>query len=185
MKVFGIVGWSGSGCTDLLLRLSKYFSERGVKVSAVVQFSDESDCPSPQGDANRLHESGCVEALTVTPQHWMLSHKAAESGDFSLERTLENLEMVDLVLVEGFKQMGHPKIVVVHPKRERQLENTELLATACPHVVALAARYPVSNLVDLRLPILEAADTHSVARFIAEFWQLRLKASVTAIKGTS
>lgn len=181
MKVFGIVGWSGCECTGLMSKLLNHFNRRGIRVSAIKQSNVDGEWQSLGGETKQLHEAGCVETLMVSPGQWHLTHKSGDSPDGSIERILENMEDVDLVIIEGFKQMVHPKLLMVHPKKENQFENTQLLATACPHVEALVAVDPSPELEQLRLPIFSTDDISLIASFISSHCQLSLRAAVSNI----
>ncbi|WP_179957451.1 molybdopterin-guanine dinucleotide biosynthesis protein B [Exilibacterium tricleocarpae] len=182
MKAFGLVGWSGSGCTDLLIRLIRYYRLRNLLVSTVKLASVRDDEGVISMESRRLRGAGCEQAVFLRPGEW---HSADE--DFShtdaLAALLRKMTPVDLVLIEGLKEITQPKLLLVHPKLHHQLENTQLLATACPNVVGLVAEEPTAGLNALDLPVLKAADTGKIAAFICRTCLVPVKAEVFALPG--
>jgi molybdopterin-guanine dinucleotide biosynthesis protein B len=65
---------------------------------------------------------------------------------------------VDLVLIEGFKKLGHDKIEV-----HRAANGKPLIAPDDPKIVAIASDGPVA---DAKVPVLALDDAEAIAEFI-------------------
>jgi len=111
MQILGLLGWSGSGKTTLLTRLLPLFTARGLSVSTVKHAHSGFDLDRPGKDSFRHREAGAREVLIASATRWALLHELA-GPEPDLAALLQRLSPVDLVLVEGFKSAGHPKIEV-------------------------------------------------------------------------
>lgn len=114
MKVLGIVGWSGSGKTALLVALLPLLRAGGLTVSTVKHTHHGFDMDRPGKDSHRHREAGAHEVLVASTHRWALLHEVV-GGEPGLPDLLARLEPVDLVLVEGFKSHPYPKLEVHRP----------------------------------------------------------------------
>ncbi|MDP1900333.1 MAG: molybdopterin-guanine dinucleotide biosynthesis protein B [Rubrivivax sp.] len=112
MKVFGIAGHSGMGKTTLLERLVPELRARGLVVSLIKHSHKHIDIDRPGKDSYRLRESGCHEVLLLGLDRWALMHELRGAAEPSLDELLSRLQHCDLVLVEGFKSGGFPKLEI-------------------------------------------------------------------------
>jgi len=112
MKVFGIIGHSGMGKTTLLERLVPELCSRGLVVSLIKHSHKNIDIDRPGKDSYRLRESGCKEVLLLGNDRWALMHELRGAEEPPLDYLLERLQHCDLVLIEGFKNGGFPKLEV-------------------------------------------------------------------------
>jgi molybdopterin-guanine dinucleotide biosynthesis adapter protein len=112
VKVFGIIGHSGMGKTSLLERLVPELCSRGLAVSLVKHSHKSIDIDRPGKDSYRLRESGCKEVLLLGNERWALMHELRGADEPPLEDLLARLQHCDLVLIEGFKDGGFPKLEV-------------------------------------------------------------------------
>lgn len=112
MKTFGIAGYSGMGKTTLLERLVPEISARGLVVSLIKHSHKNIEIDRPGKDSYRLRESGCKEVLLLGNDRWALMHELRGAPEPPLEYLLERMQHCDLVLIEGFKHGGFPKLEV-------------------------------------------------------------------------
>jgi len=112
MKVFGIAGRSGMGKTTLLERLVPAISSRGLAVSLIKHSHKAIDIDRPGKDSYRLRESGCREVLLLGNDRWALMHELRGAAEPPLDYLLDRMQHCDLVLIEGFKNGGFPKLEV-------------------------------------------------------------------------
>jgi molybdopterin-guanine dinucleotide biosynthesis protein B len=112
MKVFAIVGHSGMGKTTLLEKLIPELRGRGLKVSLIKHSHKPIDIDRPGKDSYRLREAGCLEVLVIGKGRWALMHEFRDQEEPSLEFLLSRMHVCDLVLIEGFKTGGFPKLEV-------------------------------------------------------------------------
>ncbi|MGH7118754.1 MAG: molybdopterin-guanine dinucleotide biosynthesis protein B [Acetobacteraceae bacterium] len=112
-RIFGIVGWHGSGKTTLICRLLPALVNRGLRVSTLKHAHHSFDIDRPGKDSWAHRAAGASEVLVASRNRWALMHElrdgAAEPG---LQELLRRMGPSDLVLVEGFKHESHPKLEV-------------------------------------------------------------------------
>jgi molybdopterin-guanine dinucleotide biosynthesis protein B len=111
-NVLGIAGWSGSGKTTLITRLIPVLVAGGLRVSTIKHAHHRFDIDTPGKDTWRHREAGASEVLISSRTRLALMREMRDEPEPELEDLLQRLAPVDLVLVEGYKAAGHPKIEV-------------------------------------------------------------------------
>lgn len=108
--VVAISGVKNSGKTTFLEHLIPILRERGLRVG-VIKHDGHAFVPDvPDTDSFRLRESGAEAVAVVSSGRWML---VKEEPLVNIQRLLGQLENLDIVLLEGFKDSGWPKIELV------------------------------------------------------------------------
>lgn len=158
MKVMGIVGWSGSGKTSLLVQVLPLITAQGFRVSTMKHAHHRFDVDKPGKDSFRHREAGASEVLVVTSSRWVLMHELREEPEPSIECLIERMTPVDLLLIEGFKTHHHPKLEI-----HRESEGKPLLCHEDPEIVAVASDGPLPG---LKIPRLDLNDHAAIATFI-------------------
>lgn len=164
MPVLAFVASSGSGKTTLLTRLLPELRERNVRCAVIKHSHHDVEVDVPGKDSYRLREAGAAQVLLASPHRrfWV------EEGDGETEPALQDmlrrldLSRVDLVLVEGYRHAGLPKIEVHRPVRGKPL-----LCTHDRDVIALAT--DAAPGMDVNLPQLPLNDAVTVAAFIVDW----------------
>lgn len=158
MRVIGLAGWSGAGKTTLLRRLIPALVGKGLRVSTVKHAHHDFDVDQPGKDSWEHRQAGAQEVLVASAQRWALMHELRGGAEPDLAELLARLSPVDLVLVEGFKGGGQPKLEVF-----RAANNKPMLHPEDPSVVAVASDEP---LPELRLPWLQLDDIPAIAEAV-------------------
>lgn len=117
--VMGIIGSSGSGKTTLLEELVAHLRCNGLAVSAIKRAHDGFDLDQPGKDSFRLREAGCGEIMLVSDRRWALLHESLETVEPNVDDLLRKMTPVDIVLVEGFRNLDVPSIEVFRPSHGR------------------------------------------------------------------
>jgi molybdopterin-guanine dinucleotide biosynthesis adapter protein len=138
MRVIGLAGWSGAGKTTLLTRLIPTLHARGVSVSTVKHAHHAFDVDRPGKDSWLHREAGARQVLVGSARRWALMTELRDAPEPGLGFLLSRLSPVDLVIVEGFKRDGHPKIEV-----HRAANNKPWLHPDDPAIRAVAADVPL------------------------------------------
>ena len=111
-KVFGIVGWSGSGKTELVTRLIKYFSKKNILVSSIKHTHHKFDIDKKGKDSFKHIESGSNEVILYNENKWALISKFQQTS-VSIEEMIKKFDKkTQLILIEGLKFSHFPKIEV-------------------------------------------------------------------------
>ena len=164
--VFGVTGWKNSGKTTLLTRLVGEFTRRGLNVSTVKHAHHDFDIDKPATDSFRHRQAGAREVMIVSGHRWALMHELRGKPEPPLDEALRRLSPCDLILVEGYKREGHPKIEA----RRLAASRTEPLAPNDPSIRAVAADHAIE--ADDR-PTFRLDDVSAIADFSAAELRLR------------
>ena len=138
-KIFGIVGWSGSGKTSLMKHLLPELINRGLRVSTMKHTHHDFDIDRPGKDSHLHREAGAHEVLITGSRRWALLHENRDAEEPNINDLLARMDNVDLVLIEGFKSYGHTKLEVY-----RSAVGKTLMASDDNKIVAVASDVPLS-----------------------------------------
>ncbi len=158
MKIFGLIGWSGSGKTALLVRLLPELVGRGLGVSTMKHAHHGFDVDQPGKDSHDHRLAGATEVMIGSAARWALMHELRGRAEPSVEELVARMTPVDLLLIEGFKAHAHDKLEVHRPSVGKPL-----LCTNDSRVIAVASDVMVA---DLKVPRLDLADVQAIADFI-------------------
>ncbi len=157
MKLYGIVGWKNAGKTGLMERLVSEITGRGFTVSTVKHAHHSFDVDHPGKDSHRHRQAGASEVLLASRHRVALMQELRGEEEPALERLLERLSPVDLVLIEGYKRDLHPKV-----EAHRSETGNPLIALTDETVTAVASDTPLA----LDRPVFDLNDTRAIADYI-------------------
>lgn len=159
MRLFGIAGWQGSGKTTLITSVVGELVRRGRSVSTVKHAHHSFDIDHPGKDSHRHRQAGASEVLVMSANRWALMHESRGAPAPSLDELVTKMSAVDLVLVEGFKQLPFDKLEV-----HRVELGKPLLAKDDPSIVAVAAD---ASITGLKIPVIDRDDITAITDIIA------------------
>lgn len=157
MKLYGIVGWKNAGKTGLMERLVTQITARGISVSTVKHAHHSFDVDHPGKDSFRHRAAGAREVLLASKNRFALMHELRDAPEPTLSELLTRLSPVDLVLIEGYKRDGHPKV-----EAHRAETGNPLIAPNDATIKAIASDTPL----DTNCPVFDLNDTAAIADFI-------------------
>ena len=146
------------GKTTLLERLVPELSSRGLVVSLIKHSHKAIEIDRPGKDSYRLREAGCQEVLLLGHGRLALMHELRGAAEPPLDYLLSRLQHCDLVLIEGFKDGGFPKLEVW-----RAAPGLPMLWPGWPGILAVASDVALPQ---PGVPRLELDDTGGVATFV-------------------
>lgn len=160
-KAVSFVAKSGTGKTTLLEKVIGELKKRGYRVGVIKHDAHRFDIDRPGKDSHRLTAAGADTMLISSPEKLALvkKHEASPPIEQLLEQYFSNM---DIVLTEGFKKSGLPKIELHRKERSDTL--------ICrgqeddPSLVAVASDVSL----DLDVPVLDLNNHKQVARFVEE-----------------
>jgi molybdopterin-guanine dinucleotide biosynthesis protein B len=161
VKAVSFVAKSGTGKTTLLEKVIGHLKERGYKVGVIKHDAHRFDIDHPGKDSHRLSAAGADTMLISSPEKLAIvkKHTQAPSIDELIETYFSD---VDIVVTEGFKKSGMPKIEV-----NRQERSTTLLCRGESYDPTLIAVASDAEL-ELDVPVLDLNNPSAVADFIEE-----------------
>ena len=159
MRIFGIIGWSGSGKTTVITKLIPEITARGYKVSTIKHTHHAFDVDKPGKDSYSHRLAGATEVLVGSAKKWALIHEMKKDNEEDNINTLvSRMEKVDLVLVEGFKNLNHSKMEIFRKdlKKPTLFDNDN-------SIVALISN---SEIPEAGIPRFTPSDIKGIADFI-------------------
>ena len=166
MKVFGLAGWSGSGKTTLMVGLLPEFIGRGFSVSTIKHAHHQFDIDRPGKDSYEHRRAGATEVMISSTNRWALMHELHDNTDQPLDKLMEYMSPVDLLIVEGFKWEHHLKLEVHRPsvgKALLQPDDKDIIAVASDE-----------SLEGLGVPVLPLDDIIGIAEFMLDAVSLKV-----------
>ena len=108
IPIYSVVAFSGTGKTTLIEKLVAELKARGLRVAVIKHDAHEFDIDHEGKDSWRFTRAGADVTVVVS------GSKAAivENRPVSLETLLRKMTDVDIILTEGYKSGGWPKIAV-------------------------------------------------------------------------
>lgn len=167
VRVVGIVGWKDSGKTGLVERLVADLAARGLRVATVKHAHHEAEVDVPGTDSHRHRAAGAAQVILATPVRWALMSELRGAPEPDLPALLARLDPCDLVIVEGFKRLAHPKI-----EAHREATGRAPIALTDASVLAVAS----DGAPEVPCPVIHLDDTAALASLA-----LRIAAPLGAI----
>lgn len=108
IPIYSVVAFSGTGKTTLIEKLVVELKSRGLRVAVIKHDAHEFDIDHAGKDSWRFTRAGADVTVVLS------GSKAAimENRPVPLEKILEKITDVDIVLTEGYKSGALPKIAL-------------------------------------------------------------------------
>ena len=108
IPAFSVVGFSGTGKTTLLVKLIAELKGRGLRVAVVKHDAHEFSIDHEGKDSWRFTNAGAEVTALVSPARMAFMENRA----VPLDKALDKITDVDIILTEGYKCGDLPKIAV-------------------------------------------------------------------------
>lgn len=158
-KAVSFVAKSGTGKTTMLEKVIVELKLRGYRVGVIKHDAHRFNIDHPGKDSYRLTAAGADTMLIASPEKLALIKQHAEPPPIE-ELIATYFSDVDLILTEGFKKSGLPKIELHRRERSATLlcrgENYD------PSLIAVASDEPL----ELDVPVLDLNNPVEVADFV-------------------
>jgi molybdopterin-guanine dinucleotide biosynthesis protein B len=163
-KVFGIVGWSGSGKTELITRLIEYFYKKKILVSSIKHTHHKFNIDKKGKDSFKHIQSGSNEVILYNENKWALVSKL-QNKRVDIEEMITKFDRkTQLILIEGLKYSKFPKIEVF-----RASLNKSFLFEDDNCIKGVVSDKEFEN---LELPRFNFKDTEKIGKFISNYLKL-------------
>lgn len=172
LPLLGFAAWSGTGKTTLLEAMLPKLVARGIRVAVIKHAHHNFDIDKEGKDSYRLRKAGAAQML-ISSRYRRAMVTETPDEEATLPQLIAQLDQtqLDLILVEGFKQLHFPKIEL-----HRQEVGKPWLHPEDSNIIAVAANVPVET----HLPTLDINDLDQITDFVAEFAQNSQRQSESA-----
>lgn len=160
VPVLGFAAYSGTGKTTLLVKLLPLMKLQGLSVATIKQTHHDFEIDKPGKDSYALRKAGASQVLIASEKRCALvtEYETPVESDLLVLVNKLDLENIDLVLVEGFKNRPFPKIEL-----HRAAAGHKLIFPEDDNVIAVASD---ENIDTGGLPLLNLNVTEEVTSFI-------------------
>jgi molybdopterin-guanine dinucleotide biosynthesis adapter protein len=164
IPVLGFAAHSGSGKTTLLIKLLPLLKQHGLRVGLIKHTHHSFEIDYPGKDSYELRKAGASQVLIGSKQRWalMVESDSAQGSTLTDLRQYLHQDRLDLILVEGFKLDGIPKIEIHRPSLSKPL-----LFSNDPAFIAIATDAPLA--LPVTLPLLDLNQPRAIADFIINY----------------
>jgi len=168
VPILGFSAYSGTGKTTLLRQLIPLLKARGLRISVIKHAHHDFDLDFPGKDSYELRKAGAEQTVICTTTRMALItefNQPAEEPELQQIIASLDTERVDMVLVEGYKEIRFPKIEL-----HRESMKTPYLHQQDDSIIAIACDAELPS--GISIPVLDINDVEAVARYIYEDFYL-------------
>ena len=140
--ILGFIAHSGTGKTTLLTQLIPTLKKHNIRVAVIKHAHHNVEIDKPGKDSYRLRKSGADQMIISTNER-VAYIKETPAQAMSFEQTVAMLDhsIIDLVLIEGFKNENYDKIELYRASQNKRLYQTiDIVGLIWNHCVALERR---------------------------------------------
>lgn len=161
LPLLGFAAYSGTGKTTLLEALLPMLTESGLRIGVLKHAHHDFDVDKPGKDSYRLRKAGAGQMLISSrKRHVLMTETPEAEADFDYLLTRFDIEKLDLILVEGCKNIAFPKIEL-----HREEVGKPWLYSNDSNIIAIAA----DTQVESELPQMSINDLESIRDFIINY----------------
>ena len=162
IPILGFSAWSGTGKTTLLRQLIPALKARGLRVSVIKHAHHHFDLDFPGKDSYELRKAGADQTVICTTTRMATITEFEQPEDepdlWQIISALDT-ERVDMILVEGYKDIKFPKIELHRAELGKPYlypQDETIFALACDG----------DPPAQLDIPLLDINDVEAIADFI-------------------
>lgn len=161
VPLLGFAAYSGTGKTTLLEALLPKLTQTGLRIGVLKHAHHDFDIDQPGKDSYRLRHAGASQMLIASRLRYAKITETPESEpEFEQLIAQFNQEELDLILVEGCKNIAFAKIEL-----HREPTGKPWLYPNDAQIIAVAADTPC----DAKLPQLDINDIDAIAAFVLNY----------------
>ncbi|PMH46546.1 bifunctional molybdopterin-guanine dinucleotide biosynthesis protein MobB/molybdopterin molybdotransferase MoeA [Vibrio sp. 10N.286.49.B3] len=161
LPLLGFAAYSGTGKTTLLEVLLPKLTQAGLRVGVLKHAHHNFDVDKPGKDSYRLRKAGASQMLISSRnRHALMTETPEQEADFGYLLTRFDAQALDLILVEGCKNIAFPKIEL-----HRESVGKPWLYDNDDNIIAIAADTTVAS----HLPQMSINDIDAIAQFVINY----------------
>ncbi len=162
IPILGFAAYSGTGKTTLLEALLPKLTESGLRVGMLKHAHHNFDVDKEGKDSYRLRKAGASQMLISSRNRFALMTETPKAeSEFAYLLSRFDCDKLDIVLVEGCKNIAFPKIEL-----HREEVGKPWLYNNDDNIIAIAADTSVS---DTQLPQMHINDLDAIAEFVIQY----------------
>ncbi|OYD25170.1 molybdopterin-guanine dinucleotide biosynthesis protein B [Oceanimonas baumannii] len=161
--LLGMAGFSGSGKTTLLRALLPQLRAEGLRLAVIKHTHHNVEQDTPGKDSYELRHAGASQTLLAGPERSILTLESPRPQEPTLTASLAMLDtsVLDLVLVEGFRDEPVSKLEIHRPAHQKPL-----LCQHDRHILAVATDDPA---LPAPVPLLDLNQPHMITACILDW----------------
>ncbi|MGR5495768.1 bifunctional molybdopterin-guanine dinucleotide biosynthesis adaptor protein MobB/molybdopterin molybdotransferase MoeA [Vibrio diabolicus] len=164
IPILGFAAYSGTGKTTLLEALLPKLTEAGLRIGMLKHAHHNFDVDKPGKDSYRLRKAGASQMLIASRNRFASMTETPEAeAEFEYLLTRFDEDKLDVVLVEGCKNIAFPKIEL-----HREEVGKPWLYPHDENIIAIASD---SAELDSELPQMNINDLDAIAQFVLQYVQ--------------
>ncbi|WP_025626028.1 bifunctional molybdopterin-guanine dinucleotide biosynthesis adaptor protein MobB/molybdopterin molybdotransferase MoeA [Vibrio parahaemolyticus] len=164
IPILGFAAYSGTGKTTLLEALLPKLTEAGLRIGMLKHAHHNFDVDKPGKDSYRLRKAGASQMLIASRNRFALMTETPEAeAEFEYLLTRFDEDKLDVVLVEGCKNIAFPKIEL-----HREEVGKPWLYPHDENIIAIASD---SAELDSELPQMNINDLDAITQFVLQYVQ--------------
>lgn len=164
VPILGFAAYSGTGKTTLLEALLPQLTEAGLRIGMLKHAHHNFDVDKEGKDSYRLRKAGAIQMLISSRNRYALMTETPDAeSEFEYLLTRFDCDKLDIILVEGCKNIAFPKIEL-----HRDVVGKPWLYPNDTNIIAIAADTRVD---DSDLPQMDINDLDSIAEFVIQYAQ--------------
>ncbi|HCE1828989.1 TPA: bifunctional molybdopterin-guanine dinucleotide biosynthesis adaptor protein MobB/molybdopterin molybdotransferase MoeA [Vibrio parahaemolyticus] len=164
IPIIGFAAYSGTGKTTLLEALLPKLTEAGLRIGMLKHAHHNFDVDKPGKDSYRLRKAGASQMLIASRNRFALMTETPEAeAEFEYLLTRFDEDKLDVVLVEGCKNIAFPKIEL-----HREEVGKPWLYPHDDNIIAIASD---TAELDSELPQMNINDLDAIAQFVLQYVQ--------------
>ncbi|HCG8449768.1 TPA: bifunctional molybdopterin-guanine dinucleotide biosynthesis adaptor protein MobB/molybdopterin molybdotransferase MoeA [Vibrio parahaemolyticus] len=164
IPILGFAAYSGTGKTTLLESLLPKLTEAGLRIGMLKHAHHNFDVDKPGKDSYRLRKAGASQMLIASRNRFALMTETPEAeAEFEYLLTRFDEDKLDVVLVEGCKNIAFPKIEL-----HREEVGKPWLYPHDENIIAIASD---TAELDSELPQMNINDLDAIAQFVLQYVQ--------------
>ncbi|MBJ6975931.1 bifunctional molybdopterin-guanine dinucleotide biosynthesis adaptor protein MobB/molybdopterin molybdotransferase MoeA [Vibrio cholerae] len=163
LPLLGFAAYSGTGKTTLLEALLPKLTAAGLRIGLLKHAHHDFDVDKPGKDSYRLRKAGASQMLIASRnRHALMTETPDAEAEFDYLLTRFDAEKLDMILVEGCKNIAFPKIEL-----HRAEVGKPWLYPHDENIMAIAA----DKTVETALPQMHINDLDAIADFVLHYVQ--------------
>ncbi|ELG4675862.1 bifunctional molybdopterin-guanine dinucleotide biosynthesis protein MobB/molybdopterin molybdotransferase MoeA [Vibrio cholerae] len=161
LPLLGFAAYSGTGKTTLLEALLPKLTAAGLRIGLLKHAHHDFDVDKPGKDSYRLRKAGASQMLIASRnRHALMTETPDAEAEFDYLLTRFDAEKLDVILVEGCKNIAFPKIEL-----HRAEVGKPWLYPHDENIIAIAA----DETVETDLPQMHINDLDAIADFVLDY----------------